>query len=414
MFCRSIKYAYLIAVIFVGCFSSLASGQEKQINTTAVDPINCWWKSDKAAVRVGEHFNLTLTCQVVETEEEKVVIDRSAIEPNAVSLVPYEVVSGKTFDDIISGYYRFFQYQYVIRIFEEDIFGKEVPIPQLEISYAIQRKADSGQDVSGYDQRYSLPLYTIKINSLVPKNAKDIKDDVRGSFDDVERYNLHARISYITAISFGIIGFLIAIRSLLLTWRLFRSRSGAVPLSGIVKTKTIIGYLIRELKLIRQEKLNSGWSEDLLIRMMTVVNIGGSIALGQPVIYKKVDVEVHDLEGQLKLIRGFFRPKKILVSSPLTVEKMSLLVKDKEAMSYTQGYRRLLQSMVEASVLLRQFRYGRDGFPEENDTKKLDESLKLLCVYISGLADFYSWPALKMADMSKRLRTWRRRTAWSH
>src|SRR5262245_38343333 len=28
----------------------------------AVPPIECWWKTDRNAVRVGEHFALTLTC----------------------------------------------------------------------------------------------------------------------------------------------------------------------------------------------------------------------------------------------------------------------------------------------------------------------------------------------------------------
>src|SRR5262245_41522108 len=29
------------------------------------DPIRCWWKADRAAVRVGERFGLVLTCATI-------------------------------------------------------------------------------------------------------------------------------------------------------------------------------------------------------------------------------------------------------------------------------------------------------------------------------------------------------------
>src|SRR5262245_66355161 len=33
----------------------------------ASDPIRCWWKADRTAVRVGERFGLVLTCAVIKT-----------------------------------------------------------------------------------------------------------------------------------------------------------------------------------------------------------------------------------------------------------------------------------------------------------------------------------------------------------
>ena len=38
-----------------------------------VAPIRCWWKTDNAAIRIGERFTLTLTCGVVETSRLTVV-----------------------------------------------------------------------------------------------------------------------------------------------------------------------------------------------------------------------------------------------------------------------------------------------------------------------------------------------------
>ena len=31
------------------------------------DPIKCWWKADTTEVRIGQRFNVTLTCGVIET-----------------------------------------------------------------------------------------------------------------------------------------------------------------------------------------------------------------------------------------------------------------------------------------------------------------------------------------------------------
>jgi hypothetical protein len=44
-------------------------------------PIECWWKTDRSAVRVGETFLLTLTCAVLDTERVKVVVDESGLAP---------------------------------------------------------------------------------------------------------------------------------------------------------------------------------------------------------------------------------------------------------------------------------------------------------------------------------------------
>jgi len=94
----------------------------------AVAPIECWWKTDRSAVRVGERFTLTLTCAVLDTERVKVVVDESALAPTALHLVPFDIVGGERFRDIANGPRRFFQYQYSMRVLGEEFFGKEVTL----------------------------------------------------------------------------------------------------------------------------------------------------------------------------------------------------------------------------------------------------------------------------------------------
>src|SRR3954462_11657869 len=82
--------------------SSLAFGQTPPKPELAVAPIECWWKTDRSAVRVGERFSLTLTCAVLDTDKVKVVVDESSLAPSALHLVPFEIVSGQRFRDILN------------------------------------------------------------------------------------------------------------------------------------------------------------------------------------------------------------------------------------------------------------------------------------------------------------------------
>ena len=42
--------------------------------------LRCWWKSDRTAVHVGERFQLTLTCRVLETNTERIAPDERLLE----------------------------------------------------------------------------------------------------------------------------------------------------------------------------------------------------------------------------------------------------------------------------------------------------------------------------------------------
>src|SRR2546428_11685485 len=76
------------------------------------DPIKCWWKTDKSAVEVGEQFTLTLTCGVIENRGTTAVAKTDQLDPGALHLEPFEVVSGTRHDDIQAPPWRYFHYEY--------------------------------------------------------------------------------------------------------------------------------------------------------------------------------------------------------------------------------------------------------------------------------------------------------------
>ena len=79
-----IRTRLAVALLWLGLapVTAFAQAQTPAVATppqdAAVTPIECWWKTDRSAVRIGEQFSLTLTCAVVDTERVKVVVDESS------------------------------------------------------------------------------------------------------------------------------------------------------------------------------------------------------------------------------------------------------------------------------------------------------------------------------------------------
>ena len=183
------------------------------VDQPALDPIVCWWKTDRNAVQLGEHFTLTLTCGVVETARVTVVPDVKSLEPTTVQLAPFEVVRGVRHEDIQEAPWRYLQYEYTLRLLGEGYFGRDVDIPSINVTYNIQ--SPGGGETQGRDQLYALPAMPMRIISLAPIKATDIRDTARDSFADIEARRFRATAELIAAgIFFGfavvLLGFAVA------------------------------------------------------------------------------------------------------------------------------------------------------------------------------------------------------------
>ena len=153
-----------------------------------VEPLQCWWRTSVSAVRVGEPFTLVLTCAALQTDALTAVVDRARLDPRAIELPPFEVMGGVPAPDLRSGDRVFFQYQYTLRFINEAFFNEDVPLPALSVAYRIQSRVP-GQDAStqGMERRFALPHQMIRIASLVPSDAADIRDATATTFADVDR-----------------------------------------------------------------------------------------------------------------------------------------------------------------------------------------------------------------------------------
>ena len=162
----------------------------------AEEPIRCWWKTDRTAVSVGERFAVVLTCASLETGQTTVVPNVSQLEGGAIQLTPFEVVSSTRRADVVATPWRYVQFEYGVRLLTDGFFGQDVSIPALTVTYNF-RTADGAN--TGRDQSYVLPALPMRVLSLVPRGATDIRDTSAMTFGDIESARFRATVARVTS-----------------------------------------------------------------------------------------------------------------------------------------------------------------------------------------------------------------------
>ena len=283
-----------------------------------VPPIECWWKTDRSAVRVGEQFMLTLTCAVLDTERARVAVDESGLAPTALHLVPFEIVDGRRFRDIPNAPRRFFQYQYTIRLLGEEFFGKEVLLPRLQISYRVQNSLQGGAALAGRETQYSLVPVPIRVLSLVPPGASDIRDTPLDTFGDVEARLFRSNLLLILAGVAFVLAVLMA--ALMVARAAVKRRASVATLHRAISSGAVLRAAGRELGVVRSASRSQGWSSDLAGRAAAALRLAGAVALSRPVGQKEVDRNTEATEGQVPAVRRLrnLTGKTMMLSAAVT------------------------------------------------------------------------------------------------
>ena len=248
------------------------------------DPIRCWWKADRTSVRVGEKFGLVLTCSVIETGPITVVPVLNQLEPGALSLTPFEVVSGVSHDDVVVSPWRYIQREYSVRLLSDGFFGQDVTIPALTVTYNLQERGSGSQ---GRDQQYILPPLPMRILSLVPKSVDDIRDASGQTFASIESRRFRASLATTTAwVSFAfasVFGIFALVRA---TGQLRAKKKGIVkPLPA----SSVLGASLAALARVKEDASQAGWTSELSRRASSALRIAGAVALNRPVVSSSLD-----------------------------------------------------------------------------------------------------------------------------
>jgi hypothetical protein len=297
-------------------FASDVLAQALPTQNVEVEPVTCWWRTSTSSVRVGQPFSVILTCSALETEATKAVIDRGRLASAAVQLPPYEVTAGSQADDVTTASRRFMQYEYTVRVISDDVFGADVPIPPLQISYRIESKVQQDGAVQGREQTYVLPPLPVHIASLVPATETHIREAPVSTLSGIAaRQSRGALLRTAGTIAFTVAAllFLVALARAVRQGRKASTHERAHLLSD----SAILTGVRRELRTVQHQAARDGWNESLTARALAALRVAASYVAGRAVVQRVVRRDA-PADGQLVLRRTIGGP--VLVSGAATAD----------------------------------------------------------------------------------------------
>ena len=361
----------VLTIALVAAIAPIARAQ-----TVQTDPLQCWWRTSAGAVRVGEPFTVVLTCAVLETDAATVVVDQTRLEPSVVQFVPFEVLGGSHGADLRTDERRFFQYVYRLRLIAENLFGRDVALPETKLSYRVQTKvADTSAALQGRDQTYLMPAQSVRVLSLVPADATDIRDTSSGEiFGDLDQRAFRANLLTIVGGVLFVLGGLMALLALVRVARRFRKT--ATVSERMIADGTVLRGVGRELAAVRRDRGGSGWTSDLAGRALAALRVAATYALGRkagllPALPQSAARTPPFEAGRLVLRAGWPRGKRVAVSGGVTSQTVT---RELALASTAANPRRaaLLASLEQALTTLTAAQYSRDA---AMDDASLDQAL---------------------------------------
>jgi hypothetical protein len=348
-----------------------------------VDPIRCWWRTTAGAVRIGETFGLTLTCAVLDNEAVQVVPDESRLGGAVISMAPFEVVASAHPQDLRGGERRFFQYDYTLRIINPDAIGQDVGIPIISLHYRISSRIAANASVQGRDLTYILPPQSMRILSMVPADAPDIRDSSDERFSNIEALTLRAGMLDALAITLAALGVLMV--AVVLVRLVAGVRKGAGVAAHVLGTYTVLRHAGRELAAV-ERVADQGWTSELAGRALAATRIAASVALGRAVSQRAVQRSAVGPEIVAKPLFG--RGVRTALSSSATAASVAAAIA-RLPESAAPERRQLLESLQSALTTFDRTQYGPGT---EFDRAALDAALSSAIAATSRLKSEHMWP----------------------
>jgi hypothetical protein len=354
------------------------------------DPIRCWWRTSANSVRVGEPFSLVLTCAVLENDTVQVVPDEGRLAPSAIQLAPFETIEGRHPEDLRTADRRFFQYEYRLRVVSADQIGRDVPIPDVVLHYRVNSKLENNAAVQGRDRTYLMPPASVRVLSLVPVNATDIRDAADESFSTIDAIRFRSNLLEIAAAVLAVLGIVMVAVALVRIITLARQRRGVDDTSPGLSHGGVLRLAGRELAEVQREREASGWSEPLVARALAAARVTAAAALGRETSQRLIDLgpdgESAAAEGDLTQTSR--RGKQVRVSSPVTGRDVARRLTSLPQ-SAPAGRRQMLEHLQDALIVLTTAQYSRD-VPSEPGP--LDQAVGEVVDALAQLKSAEMWP----------------------
>ncbi|HEX3645532.1 MAG TPA: hypothetical protein VHT95_07980 [Vicinamibacterales bacterium] len=383
---NSVRALLLVAV------TATAAGAQ----TVQTDPLQCWWRTSAGAVRVGEPFTLVLTCAVIETDDATVVVDQTRLEPSVVQFAPYETLGGSHGADLRTDQRRFFQYEYRLRLIADGMFGRDVALPEMKLSYRVQTKVGQKTSLQGRDQSYVMPAQSMRILSLVPSDAADIRDtSASDTFSDIDQRAFRANLLTVIGSVFFVLAALMSVLGLVRLFQRYRKPAAAAS-ERLISDRAILAGVGRELAAVQHDRDAGSWTPEIASRAIGALRVAATYAIGRPVSQMPASRLLADgsetLEpGRLILKAGWPRGKRIAVSGAVTSQTIARVLAQP---GNTAARAARLETVSRALAAFTAATFSRDG---KLDDSALDEALATSKTLLSRMKFEQLWFMKRLA-----------------
>jgi len=397
----------LLAALLVAPGLARAQQAGTAAKNVELAPIECYWRTGASSVRVGQVFNVTLTCGVLETAATTVVPDQSRLDPDVLQLQPFEVVDGTVAQDLHTPTRRFFQYEYRVRYIGDEI-GRDLDLPALTLTYRVQsRVSTDSAAVESRERQYILPPRPIRILSLLPGVALDIRDPQPTSFEEIRSTRFTASVLRIVAWA------LFALAAVIAAWALVRAARRARRHRHVevrhASDAAVLRGVARELTDVRRHRDADGWTDALAARALAALRVAASYEVARPVVQVPASGSATLAPGQLRIPGRWPRGGTVVLSGSATPAILARERVRAEAAGHGRGQR--LADLESALTRFASAAYGRDHAAV--DSSALDEALTGGAHAVQTLRREHGWLATRLRALAQmaaglRSRAWAR------
>jgi hypothetical protein len=300
------------AVLLLAAWAAVLGTDAAAQPTPQQEPVQCWWRASAGAVRVAEPFTLLLTCSIAESDQQHVIIDQAKLAPEAISLSPFEVIGGGSLVESRSGGQWFFQRLYRVRILT-DAVGEDVPLPPVVVTYQLETESSAGGRTGGIERRHELPTLPMRVVSLVPAGADDIREAAIDTFEDVDEALFGASVysaAGLVLMGVGTIGLVVALATG------FKGRQMKDSGPGFPEERLILRHVGRELEDIHERRTRERWTPDLVARALAAIRVVASYLSRRPPSMRPIEPQARVPDGGL--IYSDKHGRRTLIVSSLT------------------------------------------------------------------------------------------------
>jgi hypothetical protein len=272
------------------------------------------------------------------------------------------------------------QFDYTVRLLSDGFFGQDLMIPALTVTYNLQ----SAGGTQGRDKTYVLPALPIRVLSLAPRSASDIRDASGQTFATIASRRFRSSLAFVLAwISFAF-AVVLAAFAVMSAVRHYRLRGPAAV--RVLPASSVLGGCLNALRDVAGEATRAGWSPELARRAVAALRIAGALAIERPVAQSFADRDTSEREGQIAVRTGWFKPQRVLISAAVTSKAIAGHLENGRIGA---GARTRLESLADALSTLSVASYGRNGKP---DAGSLDAAIESGRTAVQGLRTSARWP----------------------